>query len=75
MKDALRDVIADALRKRSIRGRSPEEIADIALDALRPHDAVKGMVPVIAYFGSEADRDEFIAAVQEVKPDMRAVKL
>lgn len=42
-------------------------------DALRPHDAVKDLSPVILYLGSEADRTELIAAFHEIKPDARAV--
>lgn len=40
-----------------------------------PHAAVAGTKPLVVYFATDADRDEFIAAMAEAKPNMRSVKL
>lgn len=34
-----------------------------------------GTVPLVLYFGSEADRDEMAALVHNAKPGMRAIKV
>ena len=52
-----------------------EALADAALAALRPHDAVAGAKPLILYFKTDADRDEMIAACREALPNARAVKV
>jgi hypothetical protein len=40
-----------------------------------PVEQLKGSLPLVLYFGNEADRDEFIDMVKEAKPGMRAFKL
>lgn len=40
-----------------------------------PTPELEGTYPVVLYFGTEADRDEFIALVREAKPGMVARKL
>ena len=50
-------------------------MADLMLDCLRPHDSVKDLEPVILYFQTREDRDEFIAAIMEAKPNLKAVTL
>ena len=52
-----------------------EYFATAALEAIRPVEEVKLTEPVICYFTTEEDREEFIQAIQEVKPDMRLVKV
>lgn len=42
---------------------------------LFPREQLKGSVPVVLYFPSEADRDDFIKAVQEVNPWLKAEKV
>ncbi len=50
-------------------------VIDAVMDTLRPIDAVKDTEPVICYFATEDDREEFIQAIMEVKPNMRTVKV
>lgn len=40
-----------------------------------PIEELKKALPVVIYFENEADRQEFIDAVQQVKPNMRPVKI
>lgn len=40
-----------------------------------PVPELKGAKPIVLYFGSDADRDEFAAAVAEAKPGMTTRKL
>lgn len=40
-----------------------------------PVPELAGTLPVTLYFGSDADRDEFIAAVREIKPGLVAKKI
>lgn len=37
--------------------------------------ALEPTLPLVLYFGSDADRDEFVAAIREVKPHMITRKL
>ena len=48
---------------------------DAALAALRPVEAVEGAEPLILYFPTEEDREEFIAAVHAAKPGMVPVSV
>ena len=48
-------------------------LADAALRALRPTDAVQDLDPVVLYFPDDASRAEFIDAMLEAKPNLRAV--
>ena len=50
-------------------------LADAALDALRPHDGVKDAKPVVLYFHTDEEREEFIEAVHEACPNLRSVKV
>lgn len=59
-----------------------ESILDIVKAQPRPDqlalDAVpdlKGKNAVVVYFNTDADREEFIAALHEAKPGMRSVKI
>ena len=54
---------------------TPERLRVILKQNLVPHEAVAGAEPLICYFKTAADREEFIAAVHEAKPNMRSVKL
>lgn len=38
-----------------------------------PHQAVRDAVPLVLYFASRQDADEFVAVVQEAKPGMIGV--
>ena len=38
-------------------------------------DGLDSRYPVVVYFGNDKDRDEFIAAVQEAKPNLTARSL
>ena len=40
-----------------------------------PVGGLRGTKPVVLYFGSDADRDEFIAMIREAKPGLRAEKI
>lgn len=55
--------------------REIDRLADAAMSALRPHHAMDKAEPVICYFATEDDREEFIQAVMEAKPDMISVKV
>ena len=84
---SLRDKIIEKMRAADAAsglrpsGRTPlypedyEAFADAALAALRPHDAVQDSKPLILYFPTDEDRDEFIKVVYAAKPDMRSVKV
>jgi hypothetical protein len=54
------------------RGR---EIDQRGIDLQEPGQELKGTKPVVLYFGSEQDREEFIALVHEAKPGLVARKL
>ena len=56
-------------------GRLSWGCADAALAALRPHEAVQDSKPLILYFPTDEDRDEFIKVVYAAKPDMTSVKV
>jgi len=55
--------------------REIDRLADAAMTALRPHKDVSKTEPVICYFATEDDREEFIQAMMEIKPDMRSIKV
>ena len=44
------------------------------LCAIPPVKELIGTVPLVLYFGNDADRDEMAALVHAAKPGMRAVK-
>ena len=54
-----------------------DKVAELiqSLLALPPVDEVREAKPLVLYFATEADREECIAAIQEVKPNMRAVRV
>ena len=73
---SLRGAIIEKMR--AVLGLDPEEygmLADAALAALRPHDAAQDFKPLILYFPTDEDRDEFIEVVYAAKPNMRSVKV
>lgn len=47
----------------------------ILREALHPRPETKGTAPLILYFGSDKDRDEFVALVQEAKPGMKSYSI
>jgi len=74
---SLREKVRDAIWECGV-SHAPEEVGRITnavMAVLRPVDAVADAKPVIVYFETEADREEFIAAVLEVKPGMRSVRV
>lgn len=50
-------------------------LADAAMSALRPVEAVADSSPVILYFRTEQDRADFIELVHEEKPGMVSVPI
>lgn len=60
---------------REALGGADEPTARPDQDALDAVPALKDAKAVVLYFPTEADRDEFVAIVQEAKPGMRAVNL
>lgn len=55
--------------------KSLEEENRILREALNPHEGVKGLYPLILYFGSREEADEFTDLVQQAKPGMRSYKI
>lgn len=55
--------------------RLSDQATDAALAALHPIEAVADAKPVIIYFPTEADREEFIEAIHAVKPGMVPVRV
>lgn len=51
------------------------ECTDAALRALRPDPVPENTEPVILYFPTAAEREEFIAAMVEAKPGMIPVRV
>ena len=39
-----------------------------------PHEEIKGTVPLVMYFGSEKDRDEFVAVIRKELPGLEPYK-
>ena len=58
-----------------IARRVVEALMPVFFEGLRPIEAVKGSKALVVYFGSDADRDEFIGAMQDARPNMRAVEI
>lgn len=54
---------------------SLEHENDIVRESLNVHPGVDGTVPLILYFDSRHDADEFARLIQEVKPGMRSYSL
>ena len=84
MKEGLKKQIMERMKRARINSEGHvfplldseyDQLAEAAIEAIRPHDAVKELEPVLCYFPNKADRDEFIEAVIEVKPNMKAVTL
>ena len=70
---SLREKIETAMRATGIcgaRGSEYRVLADAAMRALRPHDAIADSAPVILYFPTKEHREDFIAAVHEAMPGM-----
>lgn len=44
-------------------------------EALFPRPEIKDCSPLILYFGTKEERDEFVALVGEAKPNMRSYKV
>jgi hypothetical protein len=73
-------------RRRVSQGAMKQEEADRELTSMeavyeslkllqRPDAGLQGTLPLLLYFGSEADRDEFMEMMKEAKPNMVAKKL
>lgn len=63
-----------------ISGRDKERVAkqiDAEIEVARkaPIPELDLTFPVVAYFGTSAERDEFIAVMQSIKPGMKQMKL
>lgn len=76
--DRCADFLAALTRNNLMRQGSP--VADLMafVNAEKGRDAddsLKDALPLILYFGSEADREEFMALVREIKPNMMAKKI
>ncbi len=67
---AIRELVAEVERLKSL-----EEENRILREALFPRPEIKDCSPLILYFDTKEDRDEFIAAVAEAKPNMRSYKI
>lgn len=52
-----------------------ELIAARALGLSTPIEHIAGASPVVLFFGTDADREEFIEAVKQAKPGMQAYKI
>ena len=52
-----------------VRPEQCKQITEAVWLALCPHDAVTDLEPLVCYFPDEAARNEFIAAVEECKPN------
>lgn len=77
MGDALRDRCREWLNKRHMNAimRVGNEIDDlvafVTVERGRAADTrLEGTAPLVLYFGSEKDREEMIAAINEAKPGM-----
>lgn len=64
-------------RGRKARGYAcPENHLEVSLvDMTAPVQKLAGTFPVILYFGTEEDRQQFIQVVKHAKPGLRAEKL
>ncbi len=76
LKDEIQDAISRSLPPLFLLTGAQEQVmAEAVMKALRPHEDVTNTEPVICYFATEEDREEFIQAVMEAKPNMRSVKV
>lgn len=75
LRNRLRHAIADPGAFVGHRGQRQliDWQSDAVMAAMRPHDAVSNSEPLICYFATAKDRDEFIQAMQEAMPSMKAV--
>lgn len=71
----------DGVYKFSARDNCDELVTEIIKEnlvlreALYPRPEIKDCPPLILYFGTDQDRDEFIELVQQAKPGMRSHKI
>lgn len=63
----------DARRKQQMKGLVEEN--RMLREALHPHAGIKDTYPLILYFDSKTDANEFVALVQEAKPGMKSYQL
>lgn len=75
LRDRCKEMIGTLQRNAMLRQGSPVDdlMAFVQSEHGRAADpSPEDMRPVILYFGSDQDRDEFMATVREVKPGMVA---
>lgn len=78
LRDRCKAFLSTAQANRIMRQGDPVEelVAFVTSETGRTADkALDKALPLVLYFKTDADRDEFIAAVHEAKPDMIARKL
>lgn len=77
LRDEIQSAISFSLPPMDVplTGTQERVVTDAVMKALRPHGDVSDTEPVLCYFANEEDREEFIQAVMETKPDMRSVKV
>lgn len=75
LRDRCKEFLGVAQRNAIMRVGDPVEALAAFVESERGRAADKSLEetrPLILYFGSETDRDEFLAIVHEVKPGMIA---
>ena len=75
--DIMSDVLAlnPNIDKQKCLYITPKFLRDILTARLVPAGELNYTEPVICYFPTEEDREDFIQAVMEAKPGMRSIKL
>lgn len=74
--DKMADQIIDPASSRKGLRSAAAITRQMACDALKVSiKELRGTCPLVLFFGSEKDRDEFIMAVASVKPDLVVRKL
>ena len=78
LRDRCREMLGTLNRNAMLRQGSPVDdllafvLAEIGRSA---DDRLAESLPLVLYFATDQDRDEFVAAVQEAKPGMTSRKL
>jgi hypothetical protein len=76
--DRCKDFLSQQQMRAMMRTGSPvdELVSFVETERGRAADkALEGTAPLVLYFGSQEDRDEMIAAIQEAKPGMSMRKM
>lgn len=74
LRDEMRNAISADLDE-LLTDEAVESLTNTVMKVLRPIDQVKDTEPVVCYFATEDDREEFIQLMMEAKPNMRTVKV